>query len=85
MKLRTAFKLLFIVATAAFLYGGYIFNEDRWGRKLQPADAVLPNNVKYYGEILNGLLEGPGELQGADGRRFKGNFHQGLMEGQGEY
>jgi hypothetical protein len=85
MRLRTTFKLLFIVAIAAFLYGGYIFNEDRWGRKWQPADAILPNNVKYYGEIVNGLLEGPGELQGADGRRFKGNFHRGLMEGHGEY
>jgi len=85
MRLRTTFKLLFIVTIAAFLYGGYILNEDRWGRKWQPADAILPNNVKYYGEIVNGLLEGPGELEGADGRRFTGNFHRGLMEGQGEY
>lgn len=85
MRLLTTFKLFFIVAIAAFLYGGYIFNEDRWGRKWQPADAILPDNVKYYGEIVNGLLEGPGELVGADGRRFKGNFHRGMMEGQGDY
>jgi hypothetical protein len=85
MRLRTSFKLFFLVAVAAFLYGGYIFNEDRWGKKWQPADAVLPDNVKYYGEIIDGLLEGPGELVGADGRRFKGNFHRGLMEGKGEY
>jgi hypothetical protein len=85
MRLGTTFKLIFIVALAAFLYGGYIFNEDRWGKKWQPADAILPDNVKYYGEIINGLLEGPGELQGADGRRFKGSFQSGLMEGQGEY
>lgn len=85
MRLRTTFKLFFAVAVAAFLYGGYIFNEERWGKKWQPADAVLPDNVKYYGEVVDGLLEGPGELVGADGRRFKGTFHRGLMEGEGEY
>jgi hypothetical protein len=85
MRLRTQLKLFLMVAVAAFIYGGYLFNEDVWGRKWQPADAILPDNVKYYGEIKNGLLEGPGELHGADGRRYKGNFHRGLMEGQGEY
>lgn len=85
MRLRTTFKLLLIVALAAFLYGGYIFNEEHWGKKWQPADAILPDNVKYYGEIVEGLLEGPGELVGADGSHFKGHFHRGLMEGEGEY
>ena len=84
MRLRTTLKIMVIVAPAAFLYGGYLFNEDRWGQKWQPANAVLPDNVKYYGELKNGLLEGPGELIGADGRHFKGSFHQGLMHGEGE-
>jgi len=84
MRLRTTLKIMVIVALAAFLYGGYLFNEDRWGQKWQPANAVLPDNVKYYGELKNGLLEGPGELIGADGRHFKGSFHQGLMHGEGE-
>lgn len=84
MRLRTTFKLLFLVAMASFIYGGYLFNEDRWGKKWQPADAILPDNVKYYGELKDGLLEGPGELIGADGSNFKGSFHRGLLHGEGE-
>lgn len=84
MRLRTTFKLLFLVALASFIYGGYLFNEDHWGKKWQPADAILPDNVKYYGQLKDGLLEGPGELVGADGSNFKGSFQRGLLQGQGE-
>ena len=84
MRLRTTFKLLFLVALASFVYGWYLFNEDRWGKKWHPADAVLPDNVKYYGELKDGLLEGPGELVGADGSNFNGSFRQGLLHGEGE-
>lgn len=85
MRLRTTFKLVFFVALAAFLYGGYLFNETRWGYKWQPADAILPTNVKYYGALKDGLLEGPGELIGADGSHFTGEFQRGLIHGQGEW
>jgi hypothetical protein len=85
MRLRTTFKLIFFVALAAFLYGGYLFNETRWGRKWQPADAILPTNVKYYGALKDGYLEGPGELVGADGSHFVGEFHRGLIHGKGEW
>lgn len=85
MRLRTTFKLIFFVALAAFLYGGYLFNESRWGRKWQPADAILPTNVKYYGALKDGFLEGPGELIGADGSHFVGEFQRGLIHGKGEW
>lgn len=85
MRLRTTLKLLFPVALFSFIYGAYLFNEDLWGRKWQPADAILPNNVKYYGAIKDGFLEGPGELVGADGSHFIGNFQRGLIHGAGEW
>lgn len=85
MRLRTTLKLLFPVALFSFIYGAYLFNEELWGRKWQPADAILPNNVKYYGALKDGLLEGPGELVGADGSHFIGNFQRGLIHGEGEW
>ena len=32
------------------------------GEPLLPADGVLPDGGRYRGEVINGLLQGPGRL-----------------------
>ncbi|MGQ7956412.1 C13 family peptidase [Pseudomonas sp. SP16.1] len=54
-------------------------------RQLLPADAVLPDGAQYRGEIIDGLLQGPGRLDYRNGSRFVGQFKDGLLDGPGEW
>ncbi|MBD9482696.1 caspase family protein [Pseudomonas sp. PDM14] len=55
------------------------------GEPLLPPDAVLPDGGRYRGEVIDGLLQGPGRLDYANGSWFSGNFKDGQSDGQGEW
>ncbi|WP_068830345.1 C13 family peptidase [Pseudomonas sp. BMS12] len=52
---------------------------------LLPADAVLPDGGRYRGEVVNGLLQGEGRIDYANGMYYQGQFKDGLFEGSGEW
>ena len=52
---------------------------------LTPADALLPDGARYRGELVNGLLQGEGRLDYANGSWFKGHFKDGQPDGPGEW
>ncbi|MFI8745092.1 C13 family peptidase [Pseudomonas sp. NPDC077186] len=54
-------------------------------RSLLPADAVLPDGAQYRGEIVDGLLQGPGRLDYRNGSWFVGRFKDGQLDGPGEW
>ncbi len=53
------------------------------GEPLLPPDAVLPDGGRYRGAVVDGLLQGPGRLDYANGSWFEGQFKDGQSEGQG--
>ena len=54
-------------------------------RPLLPANATLPDGGQYRGEIVEGLLQGPGRLDYRNGSWFVGQFKDGMLEGSGEW
>lgn len=54
-------------------------------RPLLPANATLPDGGQYRGEIVDGLLQGPGRLDYRNGSWFIGQFKDGMLEGSGEW
>ncbi|MEK1907466.1 MAG: C13 family peptidase [Pseudomonas sp.] len=52
---------------------------------LLPPNAVLPDGGRYRGEVVDGLLQGQGRLDYANGSWYSGLFKDGLFEGQGEW
>ncbi|WP_220811884.1 C13 family peptidase [Pseudomonas paralcaligenes] len=55
------------------------------GEPLLPPDAVLPDGARYRGEVVDGLLQGEGRLDYANGVYYTGRFKDGLFEGPGEW
>jgi len=55
------------------------------GEPLLPPDAVLPDGGRYRGEVVDGLLQGPGRLDYRDGSWFEGHFKDGQLHGSGEW
>lgn len=55
------------------------------GEPLTPPSAVLPDGGRYRGQVVDGLLQGPGRLDYANGSWFEGQFKDGLFDGQGEW
>lgn len=52
---------------------------------LLPPDAVLPDGGRYRGEVVNGLLQGEGRIDYANGSWYAGNFKDGQSDGRGEW
>ncbi|TIH07656.1 C13 family peptidase [Pseudomonas leptonychotis] len=52
---------------------------------LLPPDAVLPDGGRYRGEVVDGLLQGPGRLDYSDGSYYQGPFKDGQFSGLGEW
>lgn len=77
-------KAVFIIFISALLLLYVIFKDSTYFNQLLPADATLPDNSRYYGEIKDGLFDGQGELIWQDGGRYLGHFTQGMMNGSGE-
>ena len=55
------------------------------GEPLTPANATLPDGGRYRGEIVNGLLQGPGRVDYRNGSWYAGQFHEGQAQGTGEW
>jgi len=55
------------------------------GEPLLPPDAVLPDGGRYRGEVVDGLLQGPGRLDYSDGSYYQGPFKDGQFSGLGEW
>jgi len=55
------------------------------GEPLLPPDAVLPDGGRYRGDIIDGLLQGPGRMDYSDGSYFQGQFKDGQFNGPGEW
>ncbi|WP_390623832.1 MULTISPECIES: C13 family peptidase [Pseudomonas] len=55
------------------------------GEPLLPADATLPDGARYRGEVVDGLLQGPGRLDYRNGSWFVGTFKDGQLHGPGEW
>lgn len=53
--------------------------------KVLPPDAILPDGGQYRGEVVDGLLQGPGRLDYRNGSWFVGPFKDGMLEGAGEW
>ena len=51
------------------------------GEPLLPPDAVLPDGGRYRGEVVDGLLQGPGRLDYKDGSYYQGLFKDGQFSG----
>jgi hypothetical protein len=45
------------------------------GEPLLPPDAVLPDGGRYRGEVVDGLLQGPGRLDYSNGSYYQGTRH----------
>ncbi|MEX6503429.1 C13 family peptidase [Pseudomonas zhanjiangensis] len=54
-------------------------------QSLLPADAILPDGARYRGEVIDGLLQGPGRLDYRDGSWYAGEFKDGQRHGSGEW
>lgn len=54
-------------------------------RSLLPANALLPDGSRYRGELVDGLLQGPGRLDYPNGSWFEGQFLDGQAHGPGEW
>lgn len=55
------------------------------GEPLLPANATLPDGTRYRGEVIDGLLQGPGRLDYRNGSWFVGRFKDGQLHGPGEW
>ncbi|MES2819595.1 MAG: C13 family peptidase [Pseudomonadota bacterium] len=55
------------------------------GEPLTPPNAVLPDGGRYRGEVVDGLLQGQGRVDYADGSWYAGRFEDGQPEGTGEW
>ncbi|NQD93208.1 peptidase C13 [Pseudomonas sp. CrR25] len=55
------------------------------GESLLPPDAILPDGGRYRGEVVDGLLQGPGRLDYRNGSWFAGTFKDGQLHGAGEW
>ncbi|QEY61167.1 peptidase C13 [Metapseudomonas lalkuanensis] len=55
------------------------------GEPLTPPDARLPDGSRYRGELVDGLLQGPGRLDYNNGTWFEGQFKDGQPDGRGEW
>ncbi|MBX9912998.1 MAG: peptidase C13 [Pseudomonadaceae bacterium] len=55
------------------------------GEPLTPANATLPDGGRYRGEIVNGLLQGPGRIDYSNGSWYAGAFQDGQAQGVGEW
>jgi hypothetical protein len=55
------------------------------GEPLSPPDARLPDGGRYRGEVVNGLLQGPGRIDYPNGSWYAGEFNNGRWSGQGEW
>ncbi|MCU1715582.1 C13 family peptidase [Pseudomonas sp. 5P_3.1_Bac2] len=55
------------------------------GEPLLPPDAVLPDGGRYRGAVVDGLLQGQGRIDYANGEWFEGSFKDGSYSGQGEW
>ncbi|HVL02201.1 MAG TPA: C13 family peptidase [Dongiaceae bacterium] len=73
---RVAFIATF---TVAFLIG-LIIREG-----VSSPVGQLPDGGDYSGPLLNGRLQGPGEIRWPDGRHYRGEFEQGLYHGRGVF
>jgi len=54
-------------------------------QSLLPANAILPDGSRYRGEVVDGLLQGPGRLDYPNGSWFEGHFKDGQAHGQGRW
>lgn len=55
------------------------------GEPLSPPDARLPDGGRYRGEVVDGLLQGPGRVDYPNGSWYAGHFQQGQWQGRGEW
>ncbi|WP_166360486.1 C13 family peptidase [Pseudomonas akapageensis] len=55
------------------------------GEPLSPPDARLPDGGRYRGEVVNGLLQGPGRVDYPNGSWYLGDFVNGQWQGEGEW
>jgi hypothetical protein len=55
------------------------------GEPLSPPDARLPDGGRYRGEVVNGLLQGPGRVDYPNGSWYSGQFQAGVWHGEGEW
>jgi hypothetical protein len=55
------------------------------GEPLTPANATLPDGGRYRGEVVNGLLQGPGRVDYNNGSWYAGQFQDGQAHGPGEW
>ncbi|MBV6752904.1 caspase family protein [Pseudomonas chlororaphis] len=55
------------------------------GESLLPPDARLPDGGRYRGEVVNGLLQGPGRIDYPSGSWYAGQFDHGQWQGDGEW
>lgn len=55
------------------------------GEPITPPDARLPDGARYRGEVVDGLLQGPGRLDYTNGTWFEGRFKDGQANGQGRW
>jgi hypothetical protein len=55
------------------------------GEPMKPPNAQLPDGGRYRGELVDGLLQGPGRIDYPNGSHYQGTFKDGLFEGQGSW
>ena len=50
-----------------------------------PADGKFPDGSRYHGQVIDGLLQGPGRLEYANGSHYEGSFKDGVFDGNGQW
>ena len=48
-------------------------------------NAITPDGGQYYGQLVDGKLQGHGKIVWANGSQYEGDFDKGLMSGKGKY
>src|SRR4051812_29287622 len=67
-----------------FIFSMGLHNNTRAATSSNP-DAITPDGGQYYGQLVDGKLQGHGKLVWVNGAQYEGEFDKGLTSGKGKY
>lgn len=59
--------------------------EQEWVRLRERFEKMEQTGCRYYGKVHDGLEDGPGQTDYADGSSYRGFYRQGMREGYGVF
>lgn len=59
--------------------------EQEWVQLRERFEKMEQTGCRYYGKVHDGLEDGPGQMDYADGSSYRGFYRQGMREGYGVF